>query len=411
MKYACIGEHLKHSFSKEVHNALADYEYEIREIPKTELDSFMQKRDFLGINVTIPYKQDVIPYLSEIDDAAKQIGAVNTIVNKNGELFGYNTDFYGMCELFKHAGISVFGKKAAILGSGGTAKTAKAVLTFLGASKIITVSRSDKDGAVSYGELYEKHADIDIILNTTPVGMYPDTQKSPVELSKFKKLSGVIDAIYNPLRTKLVSEALNIGIRAEGGLFMLVAQAVRASEIFLDKKYGNTLLLKVYEKILAEKENTVLVGMPSSGKTTLGKALAESLSREFYDSDAEIEKIHGNISDIFALMGEDTFRCYETEILNELSKKNGVVIATGGGAVLRQENVFNLKMNGKIVFLDRALEDLTPTRDRPLSKDYEALKKRFYERYPIYDSVCDLKVEVKGTPDELSKKIKERLFK
>lgn len=409
MKYACIGEHLRHSFSKEVHNALADYEYEIFEVAKNELDAFMKKRDFLGINVTIPYKEAVIPYLYEIDEAARAIGAVNTVVNKNGKLYGYNTDFYGMSELFRYNNISPSGKKAVILGSGGTAKTARAVLAALGASEIITVSRGEKEGAVSYETLYKSHTDAEIIVNTTPVGMFPNTEDSPVDLSKFTRLSGVVDAVYNPLRTALVSEAIKRGITATGGLFMLVAQAVRASELFTGNTYKNGELQSVYKKILSEKENVVLVGMPSSGKSTVGKELSKILSRELYDSDALITERYGNISEIFTRLGEGAFREYETEVIKELSAKTGVIIATGGGAVLRRENVEALKRNGKIFFLDRALENLIPTSDRPLSSSNEALKKRFEERYPIYNEVSDFRIEVSGTPLSVSKKIKELL--
>jgi len=410
MKYACIGEHLKHSFSKEIHNALADYEYEIKEISREGLDAFMREHDFCGINVTIPYKELVIPYLAEIDDAAREIGAVNTVVNKNGKLFGYNTDFYGMTELFRKRGINVPGKKAAILGSGGTAKTARAVLKFLGASQILTVSRKIGDGVISYDELYEKHTDTEIIVNTTPVGMFPETDKTPLMIKKFKKLSGLIDAVYNPLRTTLVSEALELGIAAEGGLYMLVAQAVRASELFLGKKYESCVTERIFEKTLREKENIVLIGMPSSGKTTLGRELSSLLSRELYDSDAEIVAKYGEIPEIFKAKGEKTFRDYETEAIKMLSAKTGVIIATGGGAVLREENVKALKKNGKIVFLDRSLEDLTPTDDRPLSSDIEALTARYNERYPIYTAAADLKIEVSGMPVELAKKLKEMLF-
>ncbi len=411
MKYACIGEHLRHSFSKEVHNALADYEYEIREIPKDELDAFMKSGDFLGINVTIPYKEAVIPYLYEIDEAAKSIGAVNTIVNKNGRLFGYNTDFYGMCELFSHANVNPRGKKCAILGSGGTAKTAAAVLNSLGASEVLTVSRTEKKGAVGYSELYEKHEDCDIIVNTTPVGMFPNTQNSPVDLEKFPKLSGVIDAVYNPLKTELVSSAKKRGIPASGGLFMLVAQAVRASELFTGKSYETGTLERVYRKIESEKENIVLIGMPSSGKSTVGKELSRALGRKLYDSDDLIEQKHGKISEIFTKSGEEVFREYESEAIEELSQKTGIIIATGGGAVLRQKNVETLKKNGKLFFLDRALEDLTPTDDRPLSSSYEALKKRYEERYPIYNEACDFKIKVSGEPSSVAEKIKELVLK
>ena len=218
MKYGLIGEKLSHSFSKEIHSALADYEYEIREIPKDELSSFILKKEFNAINVTIPYKEAVMPHLDVISDEAKAIGSVNTVVNRSGMLYGYNTDFFGMKSLIEHAGISVAGKKAAILGSGGTARTARAVLAHLGASEILTVGRASRDGVIDYATLYKEHHDTELIINTTPVGMYPNNDAYPIELSEFRKLTGVIDAIYNPLKTKLVLKAAELGIKSEGGL-------------------------------------------------------------------------------------------------------------------------------------------------------------------------------------------------
>lgn len=410
MKYACIGEHLKHSFSKEIHNALADYEYEIKEIPKNALEAFALKGDFKAINVTIPYKELIMPYLYEIDEHASAIGAVNTVVNRDGRLYGYNTDFYGMTELFKHAGIVVFGKKAAILGSGGTAKTARAVLSALGAESILTVSRSSGDRVISYEELYEKHSDTEIIVNTTPVGMFPKIEESPVDITRFPRLSGVIDAVYNPLRTALITKSHELGIPAEGGLYMLVAQAVRASEIFLDKKYPEGELQRVFEKTLKEKENIVLIGMPSSGKTTLGRQLSFTLRRELFDSDEFICHRTGmEIKDIFAKYGEAEFRKIESEVIGELSAKTGAVISTGGGVILDPKNVFALKKNGILVFLDRELSELTATLDRPLSSDTEALECRYNERMPIYRAAADITVKVSGTPEELAARLEEIL--
>ena len=258
MEYGCIGEHLKHSFSKEVHNALSDYDYQITEVPREDLHEFMMTRDFRAINVTIPYKELVIPYLHHIDEHAKEIGAVNTIVNKNGTLYGYNTDFYGLSMLISHAGVDLREKKVAILGTGGTSKTAHAVVKSMPAKQILTISRNKKDSAITYDELYEKHADTDVIINTTPIGMYPDNFSRAVDIKFFPKLSGVIDVVYNPLRTPLVEDALLRGIPAEGGLYMLVAQGVRASEIFLNKKYGTETLDVIYQKLKREKENIVL---------------------------------------------------------------------------------------------------------------------------------------------------------
>ncbi len=408
MKYGCIGEHLKHSFSKEIHNALGDYEYDIREISREELEDFAKSGAFLGINVTIPYKELIIPYLSYIDEDARRIGAVNTVVNRGGRLHGYNTDFYGMTKLIEHAGITVSGKKVAILGTGGTSKTAAAVASSLGASEVLRVSRTCREGAISYEELYEKHSDAEIVINTTPSGMFPNIFGCPVELKKFKRLSGVIDAVYNPLRTPLILEAMRLGVPSEGGLYMLVAQAVRASEIFLDTVYPEEKIEAVYKEILKSKENVVLIGMPASGKSTVGKLLAERLGRKFIDTDELITEADGrSIPEIFAEDGEAHFRRLESEAIARAAAESSAVIATGGGAVLRGENVEALRENGRLYFLDRAVEKLIPTDDRPLSSSTEAIYKRYEERYPIYSSVCDARIDGDGTPDEVMREILE----
>ncbi len=403
MKYGCIGEHLRHSFSKEIHNSLADYEYELKEIPQNKLCEFMTKRDFEAINVTIPYKEAVIPYLYYIDENAKEIGAVNTIVNKDGKLYGYNTDFYGMSMLIAHAGLDLHGKKVAILGTGGTSKTAKAVAKSLLAKEVITVSRNKKDETVTYEELYEKHSDADIIINTTPLGMFPDSFAKPVDIAKFTKLSGVIDAVYNPLKTGLICDAKKKGIIAEGGLYMLVAQAVRASEIFLDKTYDGKVPGLVFDKIKKSKENIVLIGMPSSGKSTVGKEIAKRLGRTFIDTDMLIEEKMGiSISEIFGEMGEEKFRSIESEVIKEISEYTGVVIATGGGAILKEENISALSQNGRIYFLDRPLKLLLPTSDRPLTSTKEALLKKYNERYSIYERSADVKIDASGDVSTVS---------
>ncbi len=410
MKYACIGEHLKHSFSKEIHAALADYEYGIMEIPKDELDSFMKKADFSGINVTIPYKEAVIPYLSSLDKTALEIGSVNTVVKRSGALYGYNTDFYGMSKLFSKAGIDPCCKKAAVLGTGGTSKTARAVLKSLGASEIITVSRSKTDGVFTYDELYEKHSDIEILVNTTPLGMFPENEGCAADISKFKRLSGVIDAVYNPLRSRLILSAAEKGIPCEGGLYMLVAQAVFASEIFLDRKYPDGTLDSVFEKILKSKETIVLTGMPGSGKSTVGRLLAKELGRVFFDTDAVIEEKAGiTIKEIFERHGEAYFRDLESAVIEELSKKSSAVISSGGGAVLRDENIRRFKSNGRIVFIDRDVNELVPTESRPLASDIAAIKARYLERYPRYLSTMDASVKVDGPPTAVVNKIKTEL--
>ncbi len=407
MKYGLIGEKLGHSFSKPIHESIADYTYKLKEIPREDLDLFMKEKSFCGINVTIPYKQSVMPYLDFTDENALKIGAVNTVVNREGTLYGYNTDFGGMKMLIEKQGFSYEGKKVVILGSGGTAKTARAVAESLGANEIITVSRS---GEVNYKNLISLHGDCDYIINTTPCGMYPNTDESAVDVSLFENLKGVTDVVYNPLKTKLCLDCEKQGIKCESGLYMLVAQAVLASEIFSGENLDvKKLTDEVYGRILNEKRNIVLIGMPGSGKTTIGKALSEKLGKNFVDTDDLITEEFGNISDIFAEKGEGFFRDIEAVAVKKVSLQNGLVIATGGGAVLRKENVTYLKHNGVLFFLDRPLEDIVPTEDRPLSKDFEALKKRYEERYDIYLSSCDEKINIDGKVENAVNEIVEKL--
>lgn len=412
MKYGLIGEHLGHSFSKLIHSELADYEYELREIAREDVEAFISERDFLGINVTIPYKETVIPYLDYIDEAARKIGAVNTVVNRDGKLYGYNTDFYGMTALIERAGIEPNGKKAVILGTGGTSKTARAVLEALGAAKILVVSRRCGEGVITYDELYSSHADAEIIVNTTPVGMYPRAGISAVDISKFDRLVGVVDAVYNPLSTRLVVEARERGIRAVGGLYMLVAQARRASEIFLDTTYPDELPERIYEGLYREKENIILIGMPASGKSSVGRRLGELLGRELLDTDALlVENVGVEIPEIFKAEGETKFRDYECEAVQAAAAECGVIIATGGGAILRRENILALRGCGRLFFIDRPLECLVPTADRPLSSDRAAIEKRYKERYPIYTSMCDVHIDGSGTIDEVAERILEAFNK
>lgn len=418
MKYGLIGEHLPHSFSKEIHAKIASYEYELHELSKDQLAGFMQKHDFLGINVTIPYKEAVIPFLSEVDETAKRIGAVNTVVNRNGRLFGYNTDAYGMRALILKTGLDFTDAEVLILGTGGTAHTAHAVAESLGAKTVITVGRTAKNGAVTYDEAYRSHADADFIINTTPCGMYPypDGKEGmagiPVDLSKFTSLRGVIDAVFNPLRTNLVLEAAERGIPAGGGLYMLVAQAVAAAEIFTGTAYDAEILDKVYREIRAEKENIVLTGMPGSGKTTVGQYLANELGRRFYDTDAEIVKKTGKeISALFAEIGNDGFRALEAEVIAEISGHvTGAVIATGGGAVLRDDNVRALKRTGRLYFLNRSLDKIEPTADRPLALDRAALEARFRERYERYLATCDIEIVTDENVYHTADSIKEDFY-
>lgn len=412
MKYGLIGEKLGHSFSKEVHSMLSDYEYEIREIPRHELDSFMKEADFKAINVTIPYKESVIPYLSYISDEARMIGAVNTIINRGGMLYGYNTDFLGMSAQINKMRLSLSGKKTIILGTGGTSKTSVAVAKSLGSSEIITVSRTKKEGSIDYEELMRDHLDAQIIINTTPVGMYPNNGAAPIDISQFDRLEGVIDAIYNPIRTNLVLDALERGIKAEGGLYMLVAQAVYASEIFLDVKYPIEKLDKIFKKIKRKKENIVLIGMPASGKSTVANLLSKELSRDVLDTDKMITSTRQiSINEIFESEGESAFRDYETIEIANASLHNNAVIATGGGAILRRENTRMLKQNGVLFFIDRPYERLVPTSDRPLASDLNAIRKRYEERYPIYLRSADVVIDADDQPVNVAKKITGVFYK
>lgn len=411
MKYGLIGEHLGHSYSCEIHGAIADYEYELKELSPDELDGFMRAKDFKAINVTIPYKQAVIPYLDEISDRAKRIGAVNTVVNNGGSLYGDNTDFAGMSALAKRMKIDFRGRKVLILGTGGTSKTAHAVADSLGAKEIFNVSRhGGADGLISYADAVQKHNDAQIIINTTPVGMYPNSERTPIDISAFSALEGVLDAIYHPLRTNLVMDALERGIPASGGLYMLSAQAVYASAVFLGKELEPELIEKAYNIVKADKQNIVLVGMPSSGKTTIGRIIAERTGKSFLDTDDIIvNEIGMPIAQYFSEHGEAAFRDLESRVLNDASQKGGCVIATGGGAVLRAENVRAMRRNGTVVFLDRAPEKLIATDDRPLSSSRAALERLYAERYNIYKAAADLHIDGNGTPEEVAQAMLKEL--
>lgn len=406
MLYGLIGEHLTHSYSCEIHGRIADYHYELCELRPDELDAFMREPKFNAINVTIPYKQDVIPYLYYISEQAKSIGAVNTIVNHDGKLYGYNTDFMGMEALFEHMGVSLKDKKVLILGTGGTSKTAHAVADDLGARAVYHVSRKSGENVITYEEAMSQHTDAEIIINTTPVGMFPKVDAKPIDISRFPKLEGILDAVYNPLRTNLVQDGQARGIPASGGLYMLSGQAVFASAIFQGIDVNPELIDVAYTAVRNQKQNIVLIGMPSCGKTTVGKRLAEQGGREYIDTDdLIIERIGGPIADYIRANGEKAFREIESAVIKDISQKSGCVISTGGGAVLDHENVRYLKQNGIVIFLDRALENLMATDDRPLSSDREALKKRYEERYDIYRSSADIIIDANVALDDEIKNI------
>ncbi len=354
MQYGLIGEKLGHSFSKIIHEKLADYTYDLHPLPKQELASFLEKKEFRAINVTIPYKIDVMPYLYEIDQRAQAVGSVNTIVNRNGNLYGYNTDFGGFLYLLKHNNIDVKNKKVLVLGKGGASKAIIAVLHYLQAKQIITVYYKQSNDAITYEQCQKLHNDADVIINTTPVGMYPNLDGCPIDLEHYTKCNAVVDIIYNPIKTKLLLEAQKHNMIAVGGLEMLIAQAKYAVEIFLNTSIPEYKIDDIYKEMLFEKKNVVLIGMPSSGKTTIGAELAKLLHKDFVDIDAQIvSKIGMPISNYFEQYGENAFREIETEVTKEFAGKNNIVISTGGGCIKKPENMLYLSMNGVILLVER----------------------------------------------------------
>lgn len=412
MKYGLIAERVGHSFSAEIHKKLFGYDYELKEVQKSELDYFMKERNFSAINVTIPYKESVIPYLDHIDETAEAIGAVNTIVNIDNKLYGYNTDASGLTMLIKKNGIVLENKKVLILGSGGTSKTALFVAKKLGAREVIRVSRKNAEGVVTYADAITVHNDCEVIVNTTPCGMFPDIGVSAIEINNFQKLESVVDVIYNPLRSKLVCDALEKGIKAVGGLYMLVAQAAFAAEKFVNKSIESEKIDEVYDSIFKTKQNVVLVGMPGCGKSTTGRIIAEKLGVEFIDTDEEIFKTTGlSPHSIIETKGENAFRDIESDVIKKLSAFQGCVISTGGGAILRKENISLLSENGRIYFLDRPLDELQISSDRPLSSTREDLEKRYNERYGIYLSSCNKRIVCADGAEINANMILEDFFK
>ena len=408
MNYGLIGNPLKHSFSKEIHMKLGDYLYELNELDASSFDTFMKEKNFKGINVTIPYKQKVIPYLDYIDEDAKNIDAVNTIINDNGKLRGYNTDILGVLATFEKFNINVKDKTVLILGTGATSNTIHYAVKKSGAKNIYKAYRKSSKikGDILYDDLLTVCNDINIIINATSNGMYPHAD-DPVltDLSKYKNLEAVMDVVYNPLRTTLLIEAEKLNIKAVSGLYMLVAQAYFASELFgetirsgeqhsIEAIRRGELCEPAYQYCLHNKLNIVLTGMPTCGKSTVGKKLASRLGFDFVDTDAVIEKEIGmSTQDYITKNGEASFRNIESKVIKDISTLNKTVISTGGGSILRDENITNLKHNGKIYFMNRSIALLHPTSDRPLTSDYQSLKKKYDERLPIYKKTCDKEID------------------
>lgn len=385
MKAGLLGRKLGHSYSPLIHKELGDYSYNLFEKEPEELENFVKYGDYDGINVTVPYKKAVIPYLDELSPIAQKLGAVNVIVRRNGRLIGHNSDFFGFKEMLRRSGAKVAGKKVLVLGSGGASATVCAVLSNHGA-EVIVISRS---GENNYNNLH-LHSDAAFIVNTTPVGMSPNNGQSPIELSILPQLEGVLDVIYNPARTKLLLDAEKRGLIACNGLTMLAAQAVEASAWFTGKEFQPEKVNEIVKLLENETRNIILIGMPGCGKTTVGRALAEKLGREFVDADEELVKRFGPIPAIFETEGEAGFRKKETAVLAELGKRSGIILATGGGCVTKEENDPLLHQNGTIIWLQRPIEQL-PTDGRPLSKGN--LNEMYEIRKPLYERFSDYSVE------------------
>ncbi len=408
MRLGLIGHPLGHSWSPEIHRFLIDEDYELFDILPEELEAFLQKRDFDGLNVTIPYKEKVIPYLDEVDEKAKAIGAVNCIVNRDGRLFGYNTDYLGFRDMLEKNDVDLKGRNAAILGSGGASKAVREAVKDLGGIPYI-VSRTHK-GDLSYEELYEREAEFPVLINTTPAGMYPHIEEVPADLNRLTHTEVLVDIIANPLRTRLCYQASFKGIKTLGGVDMLVRQAFHADELFLNRKLDESLLEKCLDQLLHSKRNIAFIGMPAAGKTMAGRRLSEACGRKWYDMDAEIERKTGKTPfEIISREGEEKFREIESEVLKELSLNNGSLISCGGGTVLREENMKALAANSLIVRIDRDLSLLITDPKRPLSPDKKGLEELYRKRRHLYERYADITITNNGTKEELTEKLEEYL--
>lgn len=398
MLYGLIGEKLGHSFSKDIHERLSDYTYHLIPLSKQEVHTFMQERQFQAINVTIPYKKTVIPYLDEIDEKAQKIGAVNTIVNHKGKLKGYNTDYDGFNYMLKKHQVYLNRKKVVILGNGGASAAIQAVIQSYPIESMIIVNRRASENVITYDECYQKHLDAQIIINTTPVGMYPNNDASPLDLAPFPQLECVIDIIYNPLYTKLCIDAKARHIQYIGGLEMLIAQAKYAVEHFKQIKIDESIIDEIYKDMLKERVNIVLIGMPSCGKSTIAKQLEKHLNHPVVEFDEEIvTEMKMSIPEIFNKYQEKGFRDIETIICKKYAMQNAMIISTGGGIIKKSENMDVLQQNGMIIYIERPLEQLLYNDGtRPLSSSKEAVEKLYQERIPIYQKYADIIISNDG---------------
>ena len=405
LKCGLLGEKLGHSYSPQIHSMLADYEYKLFEKSPEELEDSLKSGEFDGLNVTIPYKKSVMPYCAELSPTAAQIGSVNTIVRRSdGSLYGDNTDAFGFENLIVHNGIEVKGKKALVLGTGGASVTAQAVLKKLGASEVVVISRRGEDNY----ENIAKHADAEIIANTTPVGMYPNNGKAAVDLTQFPKLSGVLDVVYNPARTALLLQAEKLCIPCAGGLYMLVSQAKRSCELFTGKSIPDSEIDRIERVLSHQMQNIVIIGMPGSGKTAVSTMLAERLGRKIFDTDTIVsEKAGVTIPEIFAAQGEAGFRKLETEATAEVGKLSGNIISTGGGVVTVADNYELLHQNGVIVWIERDTNKLA--RDgRPISLSSD-LNELYAARLPLYERFADIKADNNGDINDTVNAIMEMI--
>ena len=395
MRCGLLGKKLGHSYSPQIHSHLGDYSYDLFEKTPDELENFVKCGDFAGLNVTIPYKKDVIPYCDKLSDRAKAQGAVNTIVRQaDGTLIGHNTDYFGFDSMLKRTGIQVAGKKVLVLGSGGASATVVSVL-HQHSAEVVVISRK---GPNNYENL-QLHTDTAVIVNATPVGMYPHVGVSPIDLDLFPNLVGVMDVIYNPSKTQLLLDAEKRGLIVENGLWMLVAQAKESAEWFADRKISDDVIANIHAILSRQMENIVLIGMPGCGKSTIGRILAETLGKQFIDADVEIVRKAGiSIPEIFEKYGEGGFRTIETKVLSELGMQSGLVIATGGGCVTRPENYPLLHQNGRIIWVQREISKL-PTDGRPLSQQNK-LETMYNIRKPLYEKFSDYSILNDGSISE-----------
>lgn len=409
-KYGLLGKSLKHSFSKIIHEDISNIKYDLINLDETELEKFLKNKDFIGVNVTIPYKEKVIPFLDECDKICQETQVCNTIVNKNNKLFGYNTDYVGLCYLFDVNNVLVENKKVLILGNGATAKTTAYFLVNRKAKQVALLARNNKNNA-DLLENYQKYLDYEIIINATPVGMYPNVENSLLKLNEFQHLEAVFDVIYNPLKSKLLLEAEKYQIKNFNGLAMLVCQAVFANHYFTEQNYALEIISLEIKRLTYLLTNIVFIGMPGVGKSTIGKQLAKRLKRKYVDIDELIVlQEQKSINEIFNDFGEKYFREKEQEIIKQYSLQQGLIICCGGGVVLQEQNIENLKRNGKIILLNRDLDKIIIDNQRPLLKNKNDLKLLFEKRWDLYKKSCNIIVDNNASIEEAVNLVEEKFY-